>query len=225
MINLLLYLTSAIITERVFLPILEYFLGDEGYVNYFLHEIIYIFWMYPVYLTVTILSITWNKDIANEAYNKYNKISQQSSDKTIWLNIANEIINALITGIFLIQIFALSHIPIIGDLLTVIQTSWFWSMSSFDYKYGLEGINIRGKIELCEYNWEYMLGYGIIPSLINHMCSKYIGLAILSLLFPLFIITAIMSGEKNNESFRMPILYLPDRFCDYLVFKCKQKMV
>lgn len=217
-INLLLYLTSAIVTEKIFLMLLEKFLGEAGYFNCLLHMIVYIFLMYPVYIVISILSIFWNNDISKETNKMVSNVEYKNPN--IWLILSGEILSNIIIGLYLIQIFILSHIPYIGDLLTIIQTSWFWSVSSYEYKYSLEGLNIMNRIKIYEYNWEYMLGFGIIPSLLSFYTSKYIGLAILSMLFPFFIITSIMSDmEINVDNIKLPIFYLPNRINKYMINK------
>lgn len=218
LINITLYLFSAIVTEMLILPLLEVFLYDSVYPIYILHEVFYIFWMYPIYLFVTIISVFWNKDIANETYNLVNKTRNKMD---IWLNISSEIISISIICLFLIQILILSYIPILGKLLTIIQTSWYWSISSFEYKYSLEGINIMSRIKIYELDWEYMLGYGIIPSFISFYCTGYIGLSVLSLLAPIFIINSIMTNYDSECHIRLPYLYLPVRINMYLINKLR----
>ena len=218
MINLLLYLSSAIVTEKVFMALLEKFLGGVDYFNYLLYVMVHIFLMYPVYIVVSILSIFWNNDISKETNRIVNNIEHKNLN--IWLIISGEILSTIIIGLFLVQIFILSHIPYVGDLITIIQTSWFWSVSSYEYKYSFEGINIINRIKIYEYNWEYMLGFGIIPSLISFYSSRYIGLAILSMLFPLFIITSIMSDvEINRNNIKLAIFYIPNRINKYIIDK------
>lgn len=174
--------------------------------------------MYPVYIVISILSIFWNNDISKETNKMVSNVEYKNPN--IWLILSGEILSNIIIGLYLIQIFILSHIPYIGDLLTIIQTSWFWSVSSYEYKYSLEGLNIMNRIKIYEYNWEYMLGFGIIPSLLSFYTSKYIGLAILSMLFPFFIITSIMSDmEINVDNIKLPIFYLPNRINKYMINK------
>jgi len=174
--------------------------------------------MYPVYLFVTIISVFWNKDIANEAYNLVNETKNKMDMR---LSVASDLVSISIVCLFLIQILILSYIPIIGKLLTIIQTSWYWSISSFEYKYSLDGINIMSRIKLYEIDWEYMLGYGIIPSFVSFYCTGYIGLAILSFLSPLFIINSIMTNYDGEYHVGFPYLYLPARINMYLINKLR----
>jgi etoposide-induced 2.4 mRNA len=167
------------------------------WVKIIIYFMFYILWIYPIYCISAILCMIWNKDVAMETY--YIFYPKKESAQSLTMSIAGEIYNILTTAVYLGQIFLLSKIPFVGKFLFIINMSWFYSLSSFDYKWGLSGINIMNRILLCELHWEYMAGFSIIPAIITATLSKYVAIALLAFLTPTFIILAMLAGGENSS--------------------------
>jgi hypothetical protein len=202
LLNGIIFLSSSIFVDYF----LDYFLIVEEvdpllhkinwYSSFLISYFIYLLWIYPIYCISMILCSFWNKDIAVETYLFTTSTKKNSINNTltqICQGVAEDIYNLLVIGTYLIQIMLFSKIPYIGTFLATIQLAWFYAFTSFDYKWSLEGIPLFSKIYICENNWAYMAGFGIIPALLTVGCTRYVGASILALLTPIFIITAMTS--------------------------------
>jgi len=107
-----------------------------------------------------------------------------------------------------------SLIPRIGTGLTLVQTAWLYSLYSFEYKWSLENWGLEDRLAFCEWNWAYMLGFGFPAAVLTVFFSKFVGLALLALLFPIFIMTAIVAEPRDNSAetsrryMRLPVFRL-----------------
>lgn len=187
---------------------------------------IYLFWVYPIYCISLILCTYWNKDIASITY-IFIGIKQHvacKSLKHICFSVAEDIYNILVISTYFIQVLLINKIPYIGCFISVIQLSWGYSFTSFDYKWSLEGLSLTNKFYLCENNWEYMSGFGIIPAIITIWTSKYIGISLLALLAPLFIMTSMLAtNNKHITNNYIPIFSIVRRFNSLLVNMLNRK--
>ena len=81
----------------------------------------------------------------------------------------------------------------------VINTAWFYALTSFDFKWSFSGISIINRLLLCELHWEYMLGFGLVPAIITGILPKYVAIAIMAFLTSIFIIMAILTTNENSS--------------------------
>lgn len=186
---------------------------------------IYVFWVYPIYCISLILCTYWNKDIANITYVfiRTNQSNSSKSLKSICLSIVEDIYNILILSTYFIQVILVNKIPYIGPFVSVIQLSWAYSFTSFDYKWSLEGISLINKFYLCENNWEYMSGFGIVPAIITVWTSKYVGISLLALLSPLFIMTSMVAKNNKYSTYNYMPIFGAVRYFNCILVKILNK--
>lgn len=170
--------------------------------------VMYCLFLYPLYCISNFLAIFWNSDIANITHSLHKQQKSKTKNlKEIIAMIAEEIYNQLTMTSFFLQIAICFRLPFIGNILSVILLSWFYSTISFDYKWSLEGIKFVTKMSLYETHWEYMLGYGFVPAMMTVLLPKFIYLPILAFLNPLFIMNSIIHEPIASQN-RVPIFQL-----------------
>jgi hypothetical protein len=77
--------------------------------------------------------------------------------------------------------------------------SWSFSLYAFDYKWALRGWNAAARFDRLERHWAFFLGFGAPCTLATvFLPSYFISYGIYALLFPLFVLLAIRSGEGEE---------------------------
>ena len=116
----------------------------------------YALWIFPLYVASLVLSTFWVQDIFDEAYRIAAKEQQVQEAKnkrkplpvakrrgTITSRVSEEIVRFLLVLGFLVQTFALSLVPLFGDLLKIMHLSWLYSFYCFEYKICALGFTTR----------------------------------------------------------------------------------
>ncbi|CAG8461328.1 650_t:CDS:2 [Paraglomus occultum] len=179
-LNGIIFLGSIALFNNFTLPILHFFLGNEGaeeggreggekslfvaIILGWLVKLTYLlFWIYPVFLLSFVLNAMWYQQIADRAYRiKYGQPSnQQLTYSRLPKVVADEIYRALLLMNYLIVATLVYVIPIIGPALSFMFICWIYAFYSFEYKWTAKRWNLEQRIDYFEERWAYFAGFGI----------------------------------------------------------------
>ena len=172
----------------------------------------HLLWLYPIYLLSFILNIFTYSDISLCIY-KTNRGKPRSPALSLSRGIACEIHRGLIMGIYIIAMSLLSLIPY-TQVLIVSLLSWLYSFYCFEYRWVHEGKTINKEINKIEHNAIYYLGFGMPFALSTYWFPGLFGNGIWLLLFPVFMVTAILSKPPEKQSVTLPIFRNINHVCD-----------
>lgn len=218
-LNGAIFLTSVLFLNYVLQPLLAHIILDkmleDGLLGLLLTWLLRVFWIFPIYCISFILSGVWYQDIADEAFllNKGADSKQAPSQNKFVKMLSEELYRMLVVGVFLLQCTACSFLPYIGSALSTVQMTWLCSLYSFEYKWSLEKWPLEEKLFFFESNWAYMAGFGLPAALVNWYFPQFVNYGIYALVFPLFIVMAIIAKPPNNTLatqdhrgyFRLPV--------------------
>ena len=172
----------------------------------------YILWLFPVYMACFILNIFCYSDIANGIY-KLERGKPKSADLSLSRMIACEIHRGLIMAVYIITMTLLSLIPYLQfPIISLI--SWLYSFYCFEYRWVLEGKTINKEIKCIERNAIYYLGFGMPFALITCCFPGLLGNGVWAVLFPLFVVTAILSNPPTEATLVLPVFRHINSTCD-----------
>jgi etoposide-induced 2.4 mRNA len=101
--------------------------------------------------------------------------------------------------------------------------SWLYSFYCFEYRWVFEGKTISKEIKKLEQNAVYYLGFGLPFALITYSFPGLIGNGIWALLFPLFMVTALLSKTPIKASRKIPVFTIPSYICDKIEIMLSSK--
>jgi len=211
-LNGAIFLSSVLFLNYILQPILSQIVSDrvldDGVLGSFFTWMLRLLWVFPIYCISFILSGVWYQDIADETFLLKRDISRAASpqvpDKASFQQrfvkvLSEELYRMLVVGVFLLQCTACSFIPYIGQVLSTAQMTWLCSLYSFEYKWSLEGWPLEAKLTFFESNWAYMAGFGLPAALVNCYFPQFVNYGIYALVFPIFIMMAIIANPSDNS--------------------------
>ena len=90
--------------------------------------------------------------------------------------------------------------------------SWIYSFYCWEFKWSLNGKTVTQQRKILETNWAYYCGFGLTFTLSTVYLPGLFSYGIWALLFPVFLLTAIVSDCPELETgFRLPIFYIPNK--------------
>ena len=95
-------------------------------------------WIYPLYAISFILNAIWYQDIADHAFITHGGTGAANAAKSgvtfqKWVaTMSDEVYRLLLVTAFMLQITAVSFIPIVGNALVVVHLCWLYSLYSFE---------------------------------------------------------------------------------------------
>jgi Etoposide-induced protein 2.4 (EI24) len=189
-------------------PLLKEYPRFEKVFNMLYH----LLWLFPLYLTSFILNIFCYSDISIAVYRAC-RGKPKSSALSFSRMIACEVHRGLIMGVYVILMSLLSIIPYSQPIILSLL-SWLYSFYCFEYRWVLEGKTINKEISKLEHNAIYYLGFGLPFALITYGCPGLFGSGIWALLFPIFMVTAILSLPPETPTVRVPVFKAINKLCD-----------
>lgn len=181
----------------------------------------YVLWLYPVYATCFIFNTLCYPDIAQAVY-RATRGQPKSPALSFTRAIACEIHRAFIIGVYVILTSLIALIPY-SDLFIIVLMSWLYSFYCFEYRWVFEGRTISKEIKKLEQNAVYYLGFGLPFALITYSFPGLIGNGIWALLFPLFMVTALLSKTPTKVSRKIPVFTIPSYICDRIEIMLSSK--
>ncbi len=163
----------------------------------------YVLWLFPVYMFSFILNIFCYSDIANGVYQQVGG-RIKSPSISLSRSIAYFIHRSIIMGVYLVLLTILSFFPY-SQLLIISLISWLYSFYCFEYRWVLEGKTFHKEIQSLEHNALYYLGFGMPFTLITCYFPVLLGNGIWALVFPLFMVTSILSNPPGTPTLSIPV--------------------
>jgi len=230
LMNGVIFLGSLIIFEYILIPILLLLLNceisTESYIKSIIIYVFHIIWIYPIYFISLILNSDWYLEIANTAQDILNKNEKKPITISKHMTyIAESIYQAILFTCILLQIKLLSFIPILGPTLSAINLSCISGYYCFEYKF--LNMSLYSKIDYCETHWAYLLGFGIPLTAITLLLPNFIGLGLYSVLFPIFVLTSLISEPDKytfNKSYpKLKLFMIPDTCIKFFFKRLKKR--
>jgi etoposide-induced 2.4 mRNA len=228
-LNGAIFLSSVLFLNWILQPILAHIISarvpEDGLLETLFTWMLRLLWVFPIYCISFILSGVWYQDIADETFllvNKEKKAdakplprNQTSFQHRFIRMLSEELYRSLVVSIFLLQCTACSFIPYTGQILSTAMMTWLCSLYSFEYKWSLEGWPLEAKLRFFELNWAYMAGFGLPAALVNWYFPQFVNYGIYALVFPIFIMMAIIAKPPDNS----PTSHTPSRYVRLPVFR------
>lgn len=119
-----------------------------------------------------------------------------------WLSLlqflSEEVYRAMLSLALLVQMKALSWIPMVGYPLHMLHLSWFYALSSFEYAWCLNSRGLAERIRLLETDWIYYTGFGLTQTLLTTVFPKFLASGVFAFVLPLFIVLAVHHARAHN---------------------------
>jgi etoposide-induced 2.4 mRNA len=241
-LNVIIFLGGYFFVSHGLSPVMRAMLVDESsetltklgiQINDLMMSIYEVLWIYPMYIISFILNTLWYSDIAEQAYLvRGGKTPQRAFTLDRWVNaMAEEVYRLIMTLLFLVQRFVVAQIPYVGTFLGTVHWCWIYSLYSFEYKWVLEGWNLKQRLKYFERRWAYFIGFGLPPSILTLMFPQFVSDGFVAFLFPLFIVLAVVArpvahvipivdketGKKSVRYGRFAVFYYVKKLLDWLL--------
>lgn len=122
------------------------------------------------------MSGLWFQEIADVAY-RFRK-GRPKLFPNISKFLADTSFSLLVQILFLIQSYAVSFIPWVGNILCFIHMCLLYSLYSFEYKWINMGWELDKRLSYIESNWPYFIGFGlplaILTSIPDSIIIRYV---------------------------------------------------
>jgi etoposide-induced 2.4 mRNA len=161
-----------------------------------------ILWMYPVYGLSFVLNAVWYQDIADRSF-QITGVQHRSGPFSFqrWVGaMAEEIYRIILVGAYMIQVTVCSLVPVVGQVVVVMQLAWLYALYSFEYKWTLQKWTLVKKLSYFEAHWAYMLGFGTPASIITIVFPKFVGSGVFAISFPLFVLLSVSACPVNHRA-------------------------
>lgn len=107
-----------------------------------------------------------------------------------YVGAAQELYRVTLFAVMYAEIYVTSLIPVIGYGMSQLFTCWLYAYYCYDYQWTLRGIKLQDRLALFEGCAPFFAGYGLILTTITAVLPFYMGAALMSLLFPVFVLVA-----------------------------------
>lgn len=84
-----------------------------------------------------------------------------------------------------------------GGALEFLLLSWIHALYCFDYKWGLHNVPLDRRKAAMEEEWAYFAGFGSAMASVACGASFFVGAAVVGIMFPFFIMTAINASPVD----------------------------
>mmetsp|Transcript_21350 Transcript_21350/g.36360 ORF Transcript_21350/g.36360 Transcript_21350/m.36360 type:complete len:349 (-) Transcript_21350:148-1194(-) len=113
-----------------------------------------------------------------------------NGDGTGFETIAEEVYRVALFAMLYAEVWALGRLPRVGPVLYLLATCWLMAYYSFDYAWTLRGMRLKQRLALFESCAPFFAGFGLIMALTTFLLPFYLGAALSSILFPIFVLVA-----------------------------------
>lgn len=161
-----------------------------------------ILWIYPLYSISFILNAIWYQDIADFAYMIKSGVRPNTSFTfQRWLqSMAEEVYRTLLITCFMVQVFVMSFIPVVGKFLAGLHFCWLYALYSFEYKWTLERWSLLARLQFFEDRWAYFAGFGFPAAVVTFAFPKFISAGLFAFSFPMFVLLAIVAVPVEHTT-------------------------
>jgi len=146
--------------------------------------------------------------------------------------ITDGIYRSVLLLFFLMQVSLLSMLPsYLGSIIPFCMTCWLYAFYAFDYSWSYKtNYNTERKLHYFERHWLYMMGFGAPNALASYFFPFFINAGVWAMIFPLFIVLAMLANPPSLPSPRsnhsildrialkpLPIFYCAQKCMNYIV--------
>ncbi|KAI9482777.1 MAG: etoposide-induced protein 2.4-domain-containing protein [Benjaminiella poitrasii] len=165
---------------------------------------------YPMYFTLLGINGRFYGKVAEKSYQiqaQQQAKQQQQSGPSAAPNTAtvSSLASTILTVILYINcgLFAnfISKLPIVGRFLCFWMNCMIMSYYAFEYQWVYKGWNIERRLSYMESHWAYFLGFGFPATMITFFLSFLRSGAMFALIYPFFIIMAMLSVPKGANPY------------------------
>eukprot|EP00933_Yihiella_yeosuensis_P041240 TRINITY_DN35654_c1_g1_i1.p1 TRINITY_DN35654_c1_g1~~TRINITY_DN35654_c1_g1_i1.p1 ORF type:complete len:322 (+),score=38.80 TRINITY_DN35654_c1_g1_i1:48-968(+) len=177
-------------------------------------------WIYPIYCISFVLNTVMYQEVADSALGL---LKQKPAKPTAVLErLIHETWRVLVNLVYIIQMYMLYHLPVVGTPLYFLHSCWMASVYSFEYRWVHLHWTSNARLDYFENHWLYFAGFGFPVSLLSFLCPRFIDAGVFALFFPIFILTATTAEpkalEKSSSCFkRLPIFMIVQGISSLLI--------
>jgi len=204
-------------------PMISYLLYHFPALSNVFSIIYFSLWVYPVFIFSIIANSKWYTEIAKESFKVSGHQAVSSSNNGVLSSLVDEIYRNMLFFVIIAISFFMAFIPYTSFINFTLVT-WLYSFYCFDYKWILRGKwSLLQRITYFETHWAYMFGYGFLFTAASFFFPLLIGNAVFSILYPLFIISAVISKPMkmtNTDGLlpkQIPIFFIPQKCVNVLL--------
>ncbi|KAI9310883.1 etoposide-induced protein 2.4-domain-containing protein [Dichotomocladium elegans] len=186
-----------------------------------------------MYISLLVINGRFFTPIAEKAFQVQAKNNPRSTSGST--NIVQSMASTVYTTIFYVNcgvfgVLLRAFVPQIGTFLAFMMNCIVMSYYSFEYKWLYMGWTLEQRLAYVEEHWAYFLGFGTPLTILTFFLSTLHSGAIFGIIYPSFIIMAMMAAPKPTSSYGQPLasgksgfweVALPNRVP---IFYCVRKM-
>eukprot|EP01068_Selenidium_serpulae_P010995 Selendium_serpulae@DN5581_c0_g1_i2.p1 len=135
--------------------------------------------------------VNWNTDKDICSHNK----SKPKIESFGFL--ADTFLSFVLPCVWALESIWFDSIPVVGPFIYWIYSTLLWAHYSFEYRWRSTGLNTEEKLLELETCWLYYLGFGAPYSLIAYFSPIFLDAGVLSLVFPISILTAMCATPRK----------------------------
>lgn len=166
-----------------------------------------VLWIYPIYCISFVLNTVMYQEVADSALALLQHKPSRSARPLERL--IHETWRALVNFVFLVEMYLIYYIPVIGPWTYFIHSCWMASIYCFEYRWCHLGWTSNARVDYFEGHWLYFAGFGFPVSLLILCCPRFIDTGVFALFFPIFILTATKAEPKALETWPCRLRRLP----------------
>ncbi|KAI8978965.1 etoposide-induced protein 2.4-domain-containing protein [Pilobolus umbonatus] len=188
------------------------FLGGQVFLETFYHDSTFLGCSYvsllgfPFYIALLGVNGKFYGKVAEKSY----QIQSQNAQKTMP---STTVVQTMASTIFTIilyincSIFAalLYQIPFFGPLLSFLVNCFTMSYYCFEYKWVYLNWTVERRLSYIEKHWAYFIGFGFPGTVITFFLSFLRSNAVFALIYPSFIIMAMMATPKTSTVYNQQL--------------------
>jgi len=166
-----------------------------------------VFWIYPIYCISFVLNTVMYQEIADSALRSTQRAPVPGIP--VLERIIQETWRVLVNLVYLVEMYLLSYIPIIGPLLYFVHSCWMASIYCFEYGWVHQRWSANARVDYFECHWLYFFGFGFPVSFVSYFCPRFIDAGVFALFFPVFVLTATRAEPKALQQCPKQLQRLP----------------
>ncbi|CAK9004665.1 unnamed protein product [Durusdinium trenchii] len=179
-----------------------------------------VFWIYPIYCISFVLNTVMYQEIADSALGFLQRAPVKSTPHLERL--IQETWRVLVNLVYLLEMYLLSYIPVIGPFLYFVHSCWMASIYCFEYGWVHQRWSANARVDYFERHWLYFSGFGFPVSFVSYFCPRFIDAGVFALFFPLFVLTATRAEPKALQECpkqlqRLPLFFIVQGVSCFLV--------
>eukprot|EP00931_Biecheleriopsis_adriatica_P003912 TRINITY_DN105660_c0_g1_i1.p1 TRINITY_DN105660_c0_g1~~TRINITY_DN105660_c0_g1_i1.p1 ORF type:complete len:334 (-),score=64.69 TRINITY_DN105660_c0_g1_i1:52-1026(-) len=152
-------------------------------------------WIYPIYCISFVLNTLMYQEVADSALALLQHTPPARATQHLE-RLIHETWRVLVNAVYLLQMYLLFYVPVVGPALYFLQSCWMASIYCFEYRWVHQRWTSNARLDYFERHWLYFAGFGFPVSFVSLLCPRFIDAGVFALFFPLFVLTATRAEPK-----------------------------